>query len=178
MTEIKKLDTERLLLTLLQTEDADFIQELVNTSGWLQFIGDRNVHSPEDAAAYIQRILGNASVCYLVVRLKGENIPAGIITFIQRDYLEHPDIGFAFLPAFSKKGYAFESAVAVLDYAVQQKKYSTILAITVPGNKDSVRLLTKLGLQFDKEIERENEKLLVYATAINPAIHSGLKKHE
>jgi hypothetical protein len=43
------LFTERLSITSLSTTDAKFISELVNTEGWLKFIGDRKIHSPEDA---------------------------------------------------------------------------------------------------------------------------------
>ena len=46
--------TERLLLRSLTLADAPFIFELVNTAGWIQFIGDRNVHNHEDAERYIQ----------------------------------------------------------------------------------------------------------------------------
>jgi RimJ/RimL family protein N-acetyltransferase len=42
-------ETERLLLRPFNTDDAPFILELVNSPGWLQFIGDRNIHSIEDA---------------------------------------------------------------------------------------------------------------------------------
>ena len=45
------ISTERLLLDLLTLEDHEFIMQLVNSKGWIQFIGDRNVHTKEDAIA-------------------------------------------------------------------------------------------------------------------------------
>ena len=48
--------TERLSLNLLILNDHDFIMRLVNSHGWIEFIGDRNVHSKEDAIAYINKI--------------------------------------------------------------------------------------------------------------------------
>jgi hypothetical protein len=39
------------------------------------------------------------------------------------------------------------------------------MATTVPDNLSSIKLLTKLGLHFDKEIEVESEKLRVYSNA-------------
>ena len=98
-----KLETERLLLENLAANDHKFILELLNTEGWLKFIGDRNVHSEADAIAYVQRIMGNPNLNYWVVRLESDKTALGIITFIKRDYLEHPDIGFAFLPKYSSK---------------------------------------------------------------------------
>src|SRR5947199_5066293 len=101
---LTNLTTERLSLNALAIEDTDFIQELVNTQGWLQFIGDRNVHSKEDAINYINKINSSPNIQYRVVRLTELQTPIGIISFIKRDYLEHFDIGFAFLPQYNGKG--------------------------------------------------------------------------
>src|ERR1043165_6126041 len=99
--------TDRLLLQPLSISDDDFILELLNTEGWLRFIGNRNVTSKTEARAYIQKILDNQNISYWVVKRKEQQDATGIITYIQRNYLEHPDIGFAFLPRFCKKGYAY-----------------------------------------------------------------------
>jgi RimJ/RimL family protein N-acetyltransferase len=155
--------TERLLIDLLATSDEDFIFEIVNTKGWLKFIGDRNIHSKEDAAVYIKKILSNSNIIYYIVRLKENKIPAGIISFIKRDYLQHWDIGFAFLPKFEGRGYAFEAAKEVLLAAIKNPEHSNIFATTLPGNVSSIKLLKKLGLIFKEEIQVENELLHLYS---------------
>ena len=43
------LETERLRLREFTLNDAAFIIELLNSPGWLQFIGDRNVKTEEQA---------------------------------------------------------------------------------------------------------------------------------
>ena len=43
--------TDRLLLDSLTPDDTEFILELVNTAGWLRFIGDRNIRTVDDARA-------------------------------------------------------------------------------------------------------------------------------
>src|ERR1051325_5804180 len=48
-------ETARLKLRELGADDAAFILELVNEPGWLRFVGDRNVHSLDDARGYIAR---------------------------------------------------------------------------------------------------------------------------
>ena len=45
------ITTESLLLNIVTEEDHDFMQELMNTEGWIQFIGDRSIHSGEAAIA-------------------------------------------------------------------------------------------------------------------------------
>ena len=154
--------TERLSMRPLTTTDAEFIFELVNTDGWLRFIGNRNISSATDAVAYIERILGNKNITYWVAELKDDQRSIGIVTYIKRDYLEHHDIGFAFLPAFSKKGYAYEATSAVLDKLVKEQSLRHILATTIPANTNSIRLLNRMGLVFEKEIKVENDILHVY----------------
>jgi ribosomal-protein-alanine N-acetyltransferase len=156
------LQTARLSLSALTETDAGFILQLVNTEGWLAFIGDRNVHTEEDALVYVKKIIADPNYKYWVVRIKNTAEPIGTVSFIQRNYLDHPDIGYAFMPHFGKKGYALEAASAVMDHLVADPAISTILATVRPGNVNSIRLLEKLGLHFVKQIEVDGNEPLLY----------------
>lgn len=158
----KQVSTSRLQLDLLTAEDHVFMISLVNSKSWLEFIGDRNVHSKEEALAYIDKILTTPNLYYWVVRIQEGNTAAGIISFVKRRYLEHYDIGFAFLPEFCGLGYACEAASRILQVARENPEHQTVLATTIPGNIKSVNLLNKLGFHFEREIEVENGKLCVY----------------
>lgn len=105
----KTISTPRTFIRPLEQGDSVFILELVNSDGWLQFIGDRQVGSVDAALAYIKKILESPHITYRVVNLQDQNIPIGIVTLIKKDYLPFHDIGFAFLPAFAGKGYAYEA---------------------------------------------------------------------
>jgi RimJ/RimL family protein N-acetyltransferase len=157
--------TERLLLRAMNTGDTAFIFELLNTAGWIKFIGDRNIKTSEDADNYIQKIISNPNVSYRVVTLHDNQTAIGLVTFIKRDYLNHPDIGFAFLPAYNKQGYAFEATKEVLNDLLNQSEYSTILATTIPENSSSIQLLKKLGFSFSNEIRHEG--ILLHIFSIN-----------
>ena len=157
-----KYQTERLQLRNLSLSDSVFIYELVNTPGWIKFIGDRNIKSTADAQTYIAKILANDQICYRVVNIKSEDVPIGIITLIKRDYLDHHDIGFAFLPAYSKKGFAFEAAKCILYNLISSGKHKILLATTVKENVNSIQLLEKLGFSFQKTITTDGENLSVY----------------
>ena len=156
-------NTSRLLLDELSAGDSSFIISLLNSPGWLKFIGERNVKTNEDAINYIQKIRNNPNVTYWVVRLKDSSEQAGVITLIKRDYLDHSDIGFALLPEYSGKGIAAEAAKAVLDDLIKSGDHKTIHAITVKENFSSIHLLEKLGLVFEKVIANEGEELLLYS---------------
>jgi RimJ/RimL family protein N-acetyltransferase len=157
--------TERLSLNLLTIDDFDFVKRLVNTEGWIAFIGDRYVHTNDDAIAYVTKILNTENLFYWVVRTRDNNTPVGIISFMKRNYLENFDIGFAFLPEFNGSGYAYEAAKEVLSMVSKTPGYYPVVATTVPQNAKSIKLLTKLGLHFEKEIEVEDEILQVYSNS-------------
>ena len=158
--------TERLYLNPLTLDDYEFIIRLVNSSGWIEFIGDRNVHGKYEAIGYIKNIMDTQDLFYWVARLKDEHIPIGVISFIKRSYLENFDIGFAFLPEFNGKGYAYEASGEILSTMGKDAGYYPILATTLPCNVKSIRLLKKLGLHFEKEIEVGNERLNVYSNSV------------
>ena len=111
------------------------------------------------------KIIAAPNIYYWVVRLKDENVPVGIISFIKRDYLENFDIGFAFLPEFNGQGYAYEAANEVLSVVRKNPEHPIVLATTIPRNLNSIKLLLKLGLHFEKEIETGNDQLHIYTTA-------------
>ena len=160
--------TERLTLNAFTLEDTDFIIELVNSEGWLKNIGDKNIKNNADALAYLQTGPLQSYAKYghglSKVVLKESGTPIGMCGIVHRDLLEHPDIGFAFLPAYLSKGYAYEIAAATLLHAQTVWQMPTILAITLPTNQRSIRLLEKIGLTLQREISfpPSTETLLLY----------------
>jgi len=170
------LTSKRLLLTKLSLNDADFIFKLVNSPGWLRFIGDRNVRTQEDARLFVLKVLSSPNVNYWIVRLVDQQTPIGLVSFIKRDYLDFYDVGFAFLPANSKQGYAYEAAVTLMKHISKEYTYPQILATTVKENSNSITLLKKLGFRFDRQIAAENEELLVYSISVDQFLINQLTK--
>ncbi len=164
------INTERLFIERLSEKDTHFIFDLLNTDGWIRYIGNRNIHSETDALAYIEKINEDPDITYWTVTLKEANTAIGVITLIKRNYLDFNDIGFAFLPEYSNKGYAYEAAKAVLSSLSENDGIENILAITLPGNTASIRLIEKLGLLFERIIERGNEKLYLYSGSVKKRI--------
>ena len=149
-------------------DDYDFILSLVNTTGWIENIGDRNIHSKNEAIEYINKILWTENFIYWVVRTNDDQTPIGIISLIKRSYLEYFDIGFAFLPEYSNYGYAYEAAKAVLMMISKLPEFKIVLATTLSSNKNSIKLLTKLGFRYEKENETESKKMHIYTNALLP----------
>lgn len=168
-----QFDTERLRLIPTSIDDADFLLVLLNSPKWLKYIGDRKVETIEDAITYIQNRMNpqleRLGFGNYTVSLKSNNQKIGICGLYDRKGLEGLDIGFAFLPEFEKKGYAFESAYKLLEVAVEKFKIKEISAITTEDNSESQKLLVKLGLQFEKKffLEGDSEELMLFKLRIN-----------
>ena len=162
------LETDRLRIREFSTQDASFIIELLNSPGWLQYIGDRHVHTEEQAIAYLQngpiKSYAQNGFGLWMVALKEANTPIAMCGIIRRDFLEHPDIGFALLPSFMGQGYAFEMASAVLAYATTQLQLAKLCAIVLAENEHSIKLLNKLNFRPQSTIvyPGTEDELLLY----------------
>ena len=168
------LETERLTLREANLDDAAFLLELLNSPGWLQYIGDRGVKNLADARQYLSnRILKSYTDhgfgLYLMVR-KEDQVSLGMCGLIRREGLGDIDIGFALLPEYMGQGYAFEAAAAVMAYARDDLKLERIVAITLPVNTNSIRLLenTRVDAYFSDAATRP-------ATVVNLAFEAPLR---
>ena len=146
------LETARLTLRLLTEDDAPFMLELLNEPSFIRNIGDRGVRTIEEARDYIALgpIASYARFGFglYLVELTAPPASIGICGILKRDQLPEPDIGFAFLPSYWSKGYAWEAASAVKAYARDTLAFPRLLAIANPSNASSIRLLEKLGFTF------------------------------
>jgi RimJ/RimL family protein N-acetyltransferase len=150
------VETERLVLRHFTAGDAEFIARLVNEPSFLKFIGDRGVRTLDDARAYI---LNGPVASYERfgfglnrVELKESGVPIGMCGLLKRDSLEDPDIGYAFLPEFWSRGYAGESAAAVLSLARQTFGLKRLLAVVNADNESSIRLLERIGFRYERMV--------------------------
>lgn len=158
---MKEFQTERLIIRPTNKSDATFIYELLNTPKWIKYIGDRNIKSIKDAEQYITvkmlpqlEKLGYSN--NTVIR-KIDQIKIGTCGLYNREGVEGVDIGFAFLPQYENKGYAYESTSNLITFAQNEFNIQKISAITLPENKSSQKLLRKLGLKFIEMIKIPND---------------------
>ena len=154
----------------MRLSDAEFLRRLLNEPSWLENIGDRGVRSVADAASYIKsqiwrpyQLLGYG--LYLVQR-KADGAPIGLCGLVKRDFLEHPDLGFALLPEHVGFGYAAEAAHRVIAEVGPRWGILQLYAITKPENHRSVELLGRLGFRRERSlVSPEGGELEVYVRA-------------
>lgn len=155
------VETPRLRLRRMSEADAEFIRRLVNEPSFIRNIGDKGVQTLDDARRYIRdgpmASYARHGFGLNLVELRATGAPAGMCGLLKRDVLDHPDIGYAFVPEFWGAGYAREAASAVIDWARHSRDLTRILAITNPDNAGSIRLLEKIGFQFERRMRMPGE---------------------
>lgn len=165
------LHTDRLRLRPMVDDDASFLVALLNEPAFLRHIGDKGVRTVEDARRYMeepQRSYQANGYGMAVVELRESESPVGICGLIRRDWLPAADLGFAFLPEYSGRGYALEAAQATLDFARDQLGMDSVLAIVSPANAASLRLLGKLGFSDSGRTQPpgEGQPILLYSLSL------------
>ena len=165
------IETERLDLREMSEADAGVVLEILNYPGFIRFVGDRGVRTLEDAARYIDERFAESyrqnGFGLWLVETKGEKVPVGICGLVKRDSLPGVDIGYAFLPPFRSKGYAFESGSAVLRHARDALGLERLYAIVNPDNAVSIRVLEKLGMKFERMVRLPGEETEIELFAID-----------
>jgi RimJ/RimL family protein N-acetyltransferase len=149
------IQTPRVDLRELDLADAEYILELLNEPGFIRFIGDKGVRTLADARDYLRQgpmdsYARNGFGLYAACLRDGT--PIGMCGLVKREGLDDPDVGFAFLSRYWFKGYAVESAGAVLAHAVEMLRLKRIVAITSPDNWSSIAVLEKIGFKFERMI--------------------------
>ncbi len=152
MRSFLQFETERLQLRPTSRYDAAFILALFNSPKWLRFIGDRQVRSMQQVEIYIAEKIepqfGRLGYGNYTVVNKVDGCKIGSCGLYDRIGLDGIDLGFAFLPEFEGKGFAFEAANRLKKAAFENFSLTKLSAITTPDNLSSQKLLDKLGFQF------------------------------
>lgn len=154
-----------------KADDDAFVFELLNTPNWKRFIGEKNIHTREDAVNYI---LNGPLTSYQkygygawVVILKETEQPIGMCGLFKRDYLDKPDLGFAFLPGFEGRGLAYEASIGSLTHIKETYDLDSLYATTTGANVRSQRLLERCGFVRTGLITPpDGETLLLYTLSL------------
>lgn len=147
------IETQRMRLRRLTADDAPFMMGLMNDPAYLEHIGDRDVQTPAEMAAYITDVIGAAYEkfgygIYLALA-KDDGRPVGTAGLVNRPTLEDVDLGFAFARDYWDQGLATEAGLGVIEYAARDLGLDRLVGLVSPANGASIRVLEKLELRFE-----------------------------
>jgi len=155
------VETKRLILREINVEDAEFVLRLVNEPSFVSNIGDKGLKNIDDAERFILEGYWTnqerSGYGMFLVELEGGGDPIGSCGLLYRKVLDVTDIGFAFLPEFWNRGFAYEAAEAIMKYGHSTLGVKKIVGLTSEDNLGSINLLKKLGMDFKKTVKMSDD---------------------
>lgn len=149
-----RIETERLILRPFQLEDFEAVYEFGSNKEVQKYTGDRLIPSLDAAKDLIKNVWFEDYQKYGYGRwatiYKPENKLIGFAGLKYLPSMDETDLGFRFLPEYWGKGIATEASVEILKYGFEELNLKRVIAIAMPENIGSNKVLTKLGLAFYK----------------------------
>ena len=151
----RALETNRLSLRPFSRDDA---------AGWHAIWGDPDViwwgasDSFERSRASLVRLIGNEAtwpdgIGWLAVRVRGEEEIVGDVLLQPAPFVDGIEIGWHFRKHAWGRGFATESARAVLQRCFAEGVCERIYAIVAVENDRSLRIADKLGMTTERDME-------------------------
>ncbi|SFA47000.1 ribosomal-protein-alanine N-acetyltransferase [Pedobacter suwonensis] len=148
-------ETERLILRVLMPADAAGMFELNSDPDVHRYLGNKPVTLIEQSIAEIEFIrkqyVENGIGRWAVIEKTSGNFLGWsglkLITETTNNHINYYDLGYRFSKRFWGKGYATETAMAVIDYGFNELKLNEIIGIADINNLGSIHVLEKVGLK-------------------------------
>jgi RimJ/RimL family protein N-acetyltransferase len=145
-------ETERLILRPFTDADTNAIAAMRADAGFMRFI--KPPESRRQAVAWmrmVSRYWDTDGFGFWAVILKETGATIGWSGTWNLQETREPEIGFAVAPPFWGKGFATESARVALDYSFNQRCAQKTVAVAMPDNLASRRVMEKLGMRLQEQ---------------------------
>lgn len=175
VTGAAPVETERLLIRRFTADDAEAYWPLVSNPAVLRYVGEPALTSIGAVRDLLEtrplrdyRLYGYGRMACI------EKSSGRLLGFSGLKYLDdmnETDVGYRFLPEAWGKGYATESAAAIMARQAVEFDLRRIIGLVEPENEGSVRVLKKLGLTFERRLaDAAHGELDLYAVALSGAL--------
>jgi ribosomal-protein-alanine N-acetyltransferase len=161
------IETERFDLRLIEPADAVPLQRLYGDPEAMRYVGaEGRARSPEQTARGVGRLIEHQerhgySLWAVTERGTGEVI--GVAGLVLEDF-EGPDVEVVYELQRNRwgRGIATEVARACLAVAFDQLGLQRVIALAYPENAPSVRVMEKIGMVADGEVEAYGRRMVRY----------------
>lgn len=165
------IESKRLLLRRFTLDDAAAYLPLVSLPDVIRFTGEPALSSMDEVVQLLETRPIRDYELYRYGRMACiEKATGRLIGFSGLKYLhdmDETDLGYRFLPDAWGKGYATESASAIMEAQPTSFGLTRVIGLVEPENHGSVRVLQKLGLAYERRIAAEHHgELDLYAISL------------
>ena len=91
-----------------------------------------------------------------------EPIGRALLRHLVVDGIDEVETGYAFYEPYWGRGYATEVTHACLDLAFARLQLPSVVAVTMPDNLASQKVLKKCGFAFDRHFTRDLDRLTLF----------------
>lgn len=161
-----EIETERLRHRILRTEDLSDLMSIVGDPQVMTHIGLEGgvALSREEAEDALARMIGfwaQRGFGRWAVLKKSNGIMVGLCGL--RLMEETPELFYAFAKGSWGMGLATESARACLRYGFEVLGFNRIVAASRHANAASIRVMEKIGMRYEKDINYQGVDAVCYA---------------
>ena len=158
------LETNRLLLRELDVNDAERFYQLNENPKVIQYTGNSAFASLAEAKDFLSNYQDyklNGFGRWAVIDKQTEAFLGWCgLKFCEVE--NEVDIGFRFFEEHWNHGYATESAKACLEYGFEKLGLRRIVGRAMKENIASVKVLEKIGLQYERDMYFEGREAVMY----------------
>ena len=160
------VETPRLYLRPFNSGDLDAFADMNADAEVIRYIGDGNPQTKSQTEIRLNAILDHweqhgFGLCVVV-----DKTTQGFIGFCGLQYLDGTseiEVGYRLAKQFWGRGFATETASAILKYGFDELGLDRIVAVVHPENVVSQGVIQKIGLQYVKDAQFYNRELEYYA---------------
>lgn len=166
----ERFETPRLLAERLQPEHFDEIHRMHQDPVQMELLG--GVRDESQTAAYLERNLrhwaDHGFGIWLLRDRAGQVAGRGMLRHVWLADRDEVEVGYSLHPAYWGQGLASEIAAACLDHGHRALRRS-IVALTLPANLRSQRVLTRIGMTLEQLLEYEGQEHALFRST-GPAV--------
>jgi [ribosomal protein S5]-alanine N-acetyltransferase len=159
--------TERLRFRPLEAADAEALHAVWGDPEVMRYLPAEPSGSLEETAERVERHVKRFEetgygLCAVVERETGGVV--GVCGLFPVEWVgPELEVAYHFAPGVWNRGYASEAAAAWVAAAFDELGLDRVVALAFPANRASTRVMEKVGMRFEGEVERYGVELVEYA---------------
>ena len=162
---MREIETSRLYLRQFSMSDLDDISAIRSDPEVMRYIGTGHPHSIDQVrealgyilAAWKQHGFGRWAIVH-----KADKKLIGWCGLAFLDNTEEIEIGYGIAKEYWGRGFTTEAAAASIRYGFEEMKLNRIVAVAMPENIASLRVMEKIGMKFEKTGHWYDAELVYY----------------
>ena len=170
MLSAPRLETDRLILRGPEESDFDAVKAFM-TSERTKFIGGKTTSEWEAWRGFLGSI-GHWALrgygFFTVLDKLGNRL--GRVGLLNHVMWPEPELGWHMFDGSEGKGFAYEAAMAIRDWAAKERKLDRLISQIHPDNARSIALAERMGATLEKETTLLGDPCLIYR---HPSVAGG-----